>query len=231
MLLLDHVVDQWACVLLLNPPMRNTLTPLHRPCWKPWRSPCSLTPPPSPPTWLRSAGQTHPIPPASNGPISVRHTLIKKKIKFSSYIRKFRVEQLQSHIRLTASSYKGKYLSISSNIRKAFLIYDFATAPLWISLYMRKIWFSFLSVYMDQSASVFLSQGPVVHCAISSAWPELDLRFRPWLLLFWYWTDGSDLSSSLCVLPRVSRVTVNEWEEARGSQRDIVYLGWPTSPS
>jgi hypothetical protein len=26
-------------------------------------------------------------------------TLIKKKIKFSSYIRKFRVEQLQSHIR------------------------------------------------------------------------------------------------------------------------------------
>jgi hypothetical protein len=25
-------------------------------------------------------------------------TLIKKKIKFSSYIRKFRMEQLQSHI-------------------------------------------------------------------------------------------------------------------------------------
>jgi hypothetical protein len=34
----------------------------------------------------------------------------KKKIKFSSYIRKFRVEQLQSHIWLTASSYMGKYL-------------------------------------------------------------------------------------------------------------------------
>ncbi len=34
-------------------------------------------------------------------------------------------------------------------IRKAFLlIYDFATAPLWISLYMRKILFSFLSVYI-----------------------------------------------------------------------------------
>ncbi len=32
-------------------------------------------------------------------------TLIKKKIKFSSYIRKFRMEQLQSHIWLTASSY------------------------------------------------------------------------------------------------------------------------------
>ncbi len=41
----------------------------------------------------------------------------------------------------------GKYLRISSYIRKPFLIYDFATAPLWISLYMRKIWFSFLSVH------------------------------------------------------------------------------------
>jgi hypothetical protein len=28
-------------------------------------------------------------------------TLIKKKIKFSSYIRKFRIEQLQSHICMT----------------------------------------------------------------------------------------------------------------------------------
>ncbi len=75
-------------------------------------------------------------------------TLIKKKIKFSSYIRKFRVEQLQSHVWLTASSYMGKYFCISSYIRKPFLIYDFATAPLWISPYMRKIFFSFLSVQM-----------------------------------------------------------------------------------
>ncbi len=64
-------------------------------------------------------------------------TLIKKKIKFSSYIRKFRMERLQSHIWLTASSYMGK----------PFLLYDFITAPLWISLYMRQIFFSFLSVY------------------------------------------------------------------------------------
>ena len=74
-------------------------------------------------------------------------TLIKKETKFSSYIRKFRMEQLQSHIRLTASSFMEKYLRISSYIRKPFLIFDFATAPLWISLYMRKIWFSFFSVY------------------------------------------------------------------------------------
>ncbi len=74
-----------------------------------------------------------------------KDTLIKKKMKFSSYIRKFRMEQLQSHLWPTASSYMGKYLRISSYIRKPFLIYDndFATAPLWISLYMKKVWFSF----------------------------------------------------------------------------------------
>ncbi len=43
-----------------------------------------------------------------------RYTLLKKKIKFSSYIRKFRRDQLQSHIWLTASSYKIKHLRISS---------------------------------------------------------------------------------------------------------------------
>ncbi len=40
------------------------------------------------------------------------------------------------YVWLTASSYMGKYLLISSYIRKPFLIYDFATASLWISLYM-----------------------------------------------------------------------------------------------
>jgi hypothetical protein len=73
---------------------------------------------------------------------SCRYT--DKKIKFSSYIGKFRLEQLQIHIWLTASSYMGKYLRISSYIRKSFLIYVWlATAPLWISLYMRKFDFLF----------------------------------------------------------------------------------------
>jgi hypothetical protein len=40
-----------------------------------------------------------------------------------------------------------KYLSISSYIRKPFLIYDFAPVPIWISLYMLKNLFYFLSVY------------------------------------------------------------------------------------
>ncbi len=79
----------------------------------------------------------------------VLSTLIKKKIKFSAYLRKFRMEQLQSHIWLTTFSYMGKYLQISHIIRKPFLKYDFASAPLWISLYSIwwKFYFIFLSVY------------------------------------------------------------------------------------
>ncbi len=57
-----------------------------------------------------------------------------------------------------ASSYTciNKYLRFSSYIRKPFLIYDFATAPIWISLYMRKIFFSFLSVRICPTYGRFL---------------------------------------------------------------------------
>ncbi len=55
----------------------------------------------------------------------------KKKIKFSSYIRKFRVEQ--SYMR------KRKSANIIPKMRKPLVIYDFATAPFCIYLYMRKI--------------------------------------------------------------------------------------------
>ncbi len=49
-----------------------------------------------------------------SGISAVHAALIKKKIKFSSYIREFRMEQLLSHIWLMAFSYMGKYLRISS---------------------------------------------------------------------------------------------------------------------
>jgi hypothetical protein len=81
---------------------------------------------------------------------------IKKKTKFSSYNRKSR-EWLKSHRRLTASSKRTKYLRIYSYIRKPFLIYDFATAPIWISLNMRKIFFSFFQCaffHMDQKSDI-----------------------------------------------------------------------------
>ncbi len=111
-----------------------------RPCWGRWdprepRRPGTSTPSTAPE--IRQVKNNHiftwPCQPS----------LIKKKIKFSSHIRKFRMEQLQSHIWLTATSYVGKYLRISSYIWKPFLIYDFATISLWISLYMRKIYFLF----------------------------------------------------------------------------------------
>ncbi len=65
------------------------------------------------------------------------------------------MEQLQSHIWLKASSSMVKYFRISSYIRKPFLIYDFATAPLWISLYMKTILFSFLSVPPSHDISFY----------------------------------------------------------------------------
>ncbi len=62
-------------------------------------------------------------------------------------IRKFRKDRVQSHIWQTASSYMTKYWRNFSYFRKHFLIHDFATAPFFISLYRRKIFYSFLTVY------------------------------------------------------------------------------------
>jgi hypothetical protein len=54
--------------------------------------------------------------------------LRKKENKFSSYIRKFRVEQLQSHMRKGFLIYEEmrKYFPI---YEEALFIYDIATAP------------------------------------------------------------------------------------------------------
>ncbi len=112
-----------------------------------WRPPTSSSRP--------NTGQTYGIPTEHN-------TLIKKKRKFSSYIRKFRMEQLQSHLTNGVLIY-GEYLRISSYIRKPFFTYDFATASLWISLYMRKIWFSFLSVYTVPSPLYVADQDTLNH--------------------------------------------------------------------
>ncbi len=54
--------------------------------------------------------------------------------------------QMQSHKWLTASSSLVKYLRISSYTRKPFLIYDFATDPIWIFLYEENFFFFFISV-------------------------------------------------------------------------------------
>ncbi len=82
-----------------------------------------------------------------------RATLIKKKITFSSYIEKFRMEHA------VAKSYMTNGLLIYGEIFAHFLlyqealphIYDFATAQLYISLYMRIIRFYCLSLYLYES--------------------------------------------------------------------------------
>ncbi len=66
------------------------------------------------------------------------YTLLNKKIKFSSFIRIFRWDRVQSYVLLTASLYIVNYLRIPAYIRKLFLIYDFAPDPILTSLYMRK---------------------------------------------------------------------------------------------
>jgi hypothetical protein len=61
------------------------------------------------------------------------YTLLK--IKFSSYIRKFIMEQLQSHIWLTTSAYIVKSLHISSYMRKPFLTCDSEFPHIWGKFY------------------------------------------------------------------------------------------------
>ncbi len=87
------------------------------------------------------------------------YTLIKKKKNFFSYIRKSRRERLQSHIWITASSFIICAFPHILGIRKPFLIYDFATAPFWISLYMRKMFFFFISAWIWHK-TVFSGNSP-----------------------------------------------------------------------
>jgi hypothetical protein len=70
---------------------------------------------------------------------STVHTDKKENQIFLIYMEIQSGAVAKSYMTYTASS----YLRISSYIRKPFLIHDFATAPICISLYMRKILFSF----------------------------------------------------------------------------------------
>jgi hypothetical protein len=60
-----------------------------------------------------------------------KHTDKKKKIKFPSYLRKFWRDRLQSHIWPTTSWNMVAHFLIQY-IRRPFLIYDFATDPIWM---------------------------------------------------------------------------------------------------
>ncbi len=98
------------------------------------------------PVTLYSQGQCHEISDFEKSKGNLSLTLIKKKIKFSSYIQSGAVAN--SYMRKSFLIYEEmrKYFPIYS-MRRPLFIHDFANAPLRISLYMRKIWFSFLSVH------------------------------------------------------------------------------------
>jgi hypothetical protein len=68
--------------------------------------------------------------------------LIIKEVKFSSL--EIQRDRVQSHLWQTAFSYMGKYLHISSCVRKPFLIYDFALDLIGLSLY---IWWKFCFLF------------------------------------------------------------------------------------
>ncbi len=88
---------------------------------------------------------------------SSESTLLKKKRKFSLYLRIFIRDRVQSHIWPTASSYMVKYLRISSYIRKPFLIYDFVPDPFWIPLniYEENFLFFFSSAVMCSLSAMY----------------------------------------------------------------------------
>ncbi len=54
--------------------------------------------------------------------------------------------------------------NISPYMRRPLVIYGFKTSPFWISWYMRKIWFSFLSVYVSLTLPLLLLDSTFNYC-------------------------------------------------------------------
>ncbi len=98
-----------------------------------------------------------------------RATLIKKKTKISSYIRKFIWERLQSHIWLTASSYMVKYLRIlgspSSYMTLQLLPCEFP------NIYEENFFFFFISVASGSWILKFYSFPHIIQARPHSATP------------------------------------------------------------
>ncbi len=91
------------------------------------------------------------------------------------------------------SSYITKYLRISSYVRKPFLTFDFATAPIWISLYMRKF-FSFLSVYDRKGSEVVWGSGHWPNILLQSSKRTTKyyrLNIKNMIFLAKLWTERS----------------------------------------
>ncbi len=88
-----------------------------------------------------------------------------------------------------------KCANISPYMRRPLVIYYFATAPFWISLYIRKILFYFLSVYWILYLRFFWFRRyiPTVHYVL----PVLDRYLLLYFLEFGIWNLESGSFSSM----------------------------------
>jgi hypothetical protein len=90
-------------------------------------------------------------------------------LRFSSFLEKGQIHYTDKKKRkekfphilgnLEGSEAKAYIWLTTSYIRKPFLIYDFAPDPIWISLHMRKVLFSFLSVYQLHREKKYQEKG------------------------------------------------------------------------
>jgi hypothetical protein len=79
---------------------------------------------------------------------------IKKKTKFSSFIRKFGWAVAKSYLK-NASKFIKKCTNILTIYAEAVSHIWLCNHPFWISLYMRKIWFPILSVFKSYQRTLF----------------------------------------------------------------------------
>jgi hypothetical protein len=95
-----------------------------------------------------------------------------------------------------------------SYMRSLLVIYDFATAPFWISICMRKIVFSFLSVYGIYAHKSCLSVRSVSRNNTLPSPPTPPLpqtRARIWKLL---WSPGIDSKEPIPAAWRAGKITL-----------------------
>ncbi len=105
------------------------------------------------------------------------------------------MEQLQSHIWGRASWYMRKCEKISPYMRRPLVINDFAIAPLWVSLYMRNIWFSFLSVHHWRESNPMTVLQAWRRRTPSWSWPPRGGRSPPAASCSWSSSSTSPAST------------------------------------
>ena len=101
----------------------------------------------------------------------------KKEKKIFLIYKEMQRDRVQSHIWLTASLYMVKYLRISSYIRKAFLINDFAPDPSEFPYIWGELYVLFLSVFLNSAIELNITECCVMRsCCVYTAVSPVGLR-------------------------------------------------------